>query len=83
MITYEQIKKHPAVQVYIAEADRSLDALSYTEHSFAHATKVAVTAGEILAKLGYDAHTVELAKIAGYLHDIGNIINRTVRRAVH
>ncbi len=77
MITYEQIKKHPAVQVYIAEADRSLDALSYTEHSFAHATKVAVTAGEILAKLGYDAHTVELAKIAGYLHDIGNIINRT------
>ncbi|MBQ5390701.1 MAG: HD domain-containing protein [Clostridia bacterium] len=77
MITYEQIKNHPAVQVYITEADRSLGALGYTEHSFSHVAKVAVTAGDILDRLGYDAHTVELAKIAGYLHDIGNIINRT------
>ena len=76
MITYEQIKNHPAVRVYIEEANRALGALGYTEHSFAHVTKVAVVAGDILEKLGYDAHTVELAKIAGYMHDIGNVINR-------
>ncbi|MBQ6893805.1 MAG: HD domain-containing protein [Clostridia bacterium] len=76
MITYEQIKKHPAVKVYIEEANRALDALGYTEHGFAHVTKVATLAGDILEKLGYDAHTVDLAKIAGYMHDIGNIVNR-------
>lgn len=76
MITYEQIKKHPAVKVYIEEANRALGALGYTEHSFAHVTKVAESAGSMLAKLGYDAHTVELAKIAGYMHDIGNLVNR-------
>ncbi|MBQ4150585.1 MAG: HD domain-containing protein [Clostridia bacterium] len=76
MITYEQIKNNPAVNVYIEEANRSLGALGYTEHSFAHVTKVAEMAGNLLEKLGYDAHTVELAKIAGYMHDIGNVINR-------
>lgn len=76
MITYEQIKNHPAVKVYIEESNRALGALGYTEHSFAHVTKVAEEAGKLLSDLGYDAHTVELAKIAGYMHDIGNIINR-------
>lgn len=76
-MTYEQIKKDEAVRVYITQADASLKALGYTEHSFAHVTKVAQSAGDILAKLGYDARTVELAKIAGYLHDIGNLVNRT------
>ena len=75
-MTYEQIKKHPAVKVYIEEANRALDALGYTEHGFAHVGKVAEMAGGILAKLGYDAHTVDLCKIAGYMHDIGNIVNR-------
>ena len=51
-------------------------ALGYTEHSFAHVTHVAAMAGYLLETLGYDAHTVELAKIAGYLHDIGNLVNR-------
>lgn len=76
-MTYEQIKKHPAIKVYIEEADRTLSALGYTEHSFAHVTKVAESAGSMLEQLGYDAHTVELAKIAGYMHDIGNLVNRT------
>lgn len=62
--------------MYIEEANRALGALGYTEHSFAHVTKVAEVAGDLLEKCGYDAHTVELAKIAGYMHDIGNIINR-------
>ena len=76
MITYETIKGLPDVNVYIEEANRALDALGYTEHGYAHVTKVAEVAGELLEKCGYDSHTVDLAKIAGYLHDIGNIINR-------
>ena len=76
MITYEQIKKDPAIRVYVKEADASLSALGYTEHSFAHVTKVAETAGYILASLGHGERTVELAKIAGFLHDIGNLVNR-------
>lgn len=75
-MTYEEIRRDPAVNVYIAQADASLKALGFTEHSFAHVTKVAEMAGEILEKLGYPPRTVELAKIAGYLHDIGNVVNR-------
>lgn len=75
-MTYEQVKQDAAVRVYIAQADASMAALGFTEHSFAHVTKVAETAGEILQTLGYPARTVELAKIAGFLHDIGNVVNR-------
>ena len=75
-MTYEQVKKDHAVQVYIAQADASMEALGFTEHSFAHVTKVAQIAGAILTELGYPERTVELAKIAGYLHDIGNVVNR-------
>lgn len=76
MITFEQIKCDPAIRVYVKEADASLAALGYTEHSFAHVTKVAETAGCILRTLGHDERKVELTKIAGFLHDIGNLVNR-------
>ena len=76
MLTFEEIKKNEAIRTYISKADESLIALGFTEHSFAHVTQVAETAGYILDTLGYPAHTVELAKIAGYLHDIGNLVNR-------
>ena len=76
MLTYEQITKNELIKTYITRADESLSALGYTEHSFAHVMHVAATAGYILETLGYDARTVELAKIAGYLHDIGNLVNR-------
>ncbi len=76
MITYEKIKNDEAINTYIKKADESLIALGYTEHSFAHVTKVAETAAYILTSLGYDEHTKELAKIAGYIHDIGNLVNR-------
>ncbi|MBR7032044.1 MAG: HD domain-containing protein [Clostridia bacterium] len=75
-MTYEEIKNNEEVRTYIRQADMSLSALGYTEHSFAHVTLVAETAGYILETLGYDERTVELAKIAGYLHDIGNLVNR-------
>ena len=75
-MTYELVKQDHAVQVYIRQADGTLEALGYTEHSFPHVTRVATVAGQILEKLGYPQRTVELAKIAGYLHDIGNVVNR-------
>lgn len=76
MITYNDIKKDENIKVYINSADASLKALGYTEHSYAHVGRVAEMAGYILSTLGYDERTVELAKIAGYLHDIGNLVNR-------
>lgn len=76
MITFEEIKHDETIRTYIKKADESLAALGYTEHSFAHVSKVADTARYILETLGYPAHTVELAQIAGYTHDIGNLVNR-------
>ena len=75
-MTYEQVRRDHAVRVYIAQADASMEALGFTEHSFAHVGKVADIAGNILASLGYPERTVELARIAGFLHDIGNVVNR-------
>ena len=75
-ITFEEIKKSEEIRTYIRRADESLTALGYTEHSFAHVTKCAMVAGDILQKLGYPHHTVDLARIAAYMHDIGNVINR-------
>ena len=75
-MTYEEIKRNPSINAYIKTADESLNALGYTEHSYAHVTAVAEKTGYILKTLGYDERTVELGKIAGYLHDIGNLINR-------
>ena len=64
------------VQTYIKKADESLSALGFTEHSFPHVSRVAFIARDILLTLGYDERDAELAQIAGYLHDIGNVINR-------
>lgn len=76
MITFEQVKSNQAVKTYITRADESLIALGYTEHSFSHVFKVASTAKYILTTLGYSEREIELAQIAGYLHDIGNLVNR-------
>ena len=76
MITFEEIKKDPGIRTYIQKADESLINLGFTEHSFAHVTAVAENAAYILSTLGYPERTVELAKIAGFLHDIGNLVNR-------
>lgn len=75
-ITYQDLKNNGAISTYIKKADESLIALGYTEHSFAHVTKVAELASEILLTLGYSEREAELAKMAGYLHDIGNVVNR-------
>ena len=75
-MTYEEIKKDKEILTYIQQADECLGALGYTEHSLAHVTHCAKTAGKLLTDLGYDEHTVQLAQIAGHLHDIGNMVNR-------
>lgn len=76
MISYEDITKNPDIHEYIAAADRSLSALGYTEHSFAHVSRVAESAAYILSSLGYPEHYIELVRIAAHLHDIGNLVNR-------
>lgn len=75
-ITYKEIKQNEDINLYIEKGNENLGVLGFTEHSKAHAAKVAETAGKILKDLGYTNHEVELAKIAGYMHDLGNCINR-------
>ena len=76
MLTFEEIKHNVDINTYIEAADKSLAALGFTEHSFAHVGKVADTAAYILSTLEVDERKIELAKIAAYLHDIGNVVNR-------
>ena len=76
-MTYQEIRDNQTICTYITQADKSLAALGFTEHSFAHVTRVAEMAGYILETMGYPERMVELAKIASYLHDIGNLVNRS------
>lgn len=76
LVTYEDIRNDESIKTYINEADKVLLALGYTEHSFPHVVKTAKMAEMILLTLNYPKRTAELAKIAGYMHDIGNIVNR-------
>lgn len=77
MITYDEIRQNETIKTYIIEADKTLLAMGYTEHSFAHVCKVAEDAAYILTKLNRPEREIELVKIAGYLHDIGNVVNRS------
>ena len=76
MLTYDTLRQDAAINTYITRADESLSALGFTEHGFPHVCRVAELAGELLRGLGYDEHDIELARIAAYLHDIGNLVNR-------
>ena len=76
MITPTEIKQNEQIRTYIEKADEALAALGYTEHSYAHVTRVAHFAEKIMADLGYPRRMQELAWIAGYMHDIGNVVNR-------
>ena len=77
MITYNEIKQNETIKTYIIEADKALLAMGYTEHSFQHVCKVAEDAAYILTKINRPEREIELVKIAGYLHDIGNVVNRS------
>lgn len=76
MITFDEIKKNKEIQAYLKKGNDNLMVLGYTDHSVAHTMMVALRAGYILEALGYDEHKIELVKIAGFMHDIGNFINR-------
>lgn len=75
-VTPAQIKQDETIRTYIEKADDSLNALGFTEHSYAHVTRAAHFAEKLLHELGYSERTCELAWIAGYMHDIGNMMNR-------
>ena len=77
MVTFEDIRNNEEIRTYIRKGNENLGVLGFTEHAFAHAMRVSQTAADILTKLGYSAQEIELARIAGYMHDIGNCINRT------
>ena len=76
MVTFEDIRSSKEISTYITKGNDLLGVLGYTEHGFGHAGKTAQKAAEILTLLNYDERTVELARISGYMHDIGNCINR-------
>lgn len=73
---FEKVKTDERIRSYIRCADAQLNVIGYTEHSFAHVTKVAETTGYILETLGFNEKTIDLGKTAGFLHDIGNVVNR-------
>lgn len=75
-ITFEAVKNNREVVAYLTAASQMLQVLKYTDHGVGHVTKVSELAAEILEKLEYSRREIELARIAGYIHDIGNAINR-------
>lgn len=75
-MTIEEVKNDKEIQILINNTERQLSAMGYTEHGIRHVTIVSEIAGNILFELGYSMREVELARIAGYLHDIGNSVNR-------
>ena len=76
MITWQEVRQNPEVKSYIRMADQAMEVIGYTEHGDRHAQRVGKVAGRILEELGYPQREINLATIAGYLHDIGNVINR-------
>ncbi|MDK2798493.1 MAG: uncharacterized protein PWP27_73 [Clostridiales bacterium] len=75
-IMYKDIKDNSEINTYLQKGNELLGVLGFTEHSLKHASKVAEAAGTILLQLGYSEREAELVKIAGYIHDIGNVVNR-------
>lgn len=76
LITLEQVKQNEEIRQLILSSQKQLNALGYTEHSVRHINIVSTRAGEVLKNLDYPQERIELAKIAGYMHDIGNCVNR-------
>ena len=76
-MTFEEIKQNEEIRTYMEKGNENLGVLGFTEHAIAHAMRSANTAADILTKLGHTGREIELAKIAGYMHDIGNCVNRT------
>lgn len=78
VIMLEDVKANEKVQIFVRQSDEQMEAIGYTEHGFRHVSFVAHNARKLLRELGFDNRESELAAIAGYLHDIGNMISRIV-----
>lgn len=76
VLTLDDIRNDPRVETYIRKGDELLAAMGYTEHSFRHAALVSRITEQVLSRLGAPAREVELGAIAGYMHDIGNVVSR-------
>lgn len=76
-MTYQEIRENEEVLAFLKKGNDNLGVLGYTEHSHVHCSVVAERAAYILKTFGYNEHDIELAKIAGFMHDIGNAINRS------
>ena len=76
IITFQDIVKNQEIKTYLEKGDKYIGTMGFTNHSLLHAQRVAKVAHSILTTLGYDKRTAELARIAGYMHDIGNVVNR-------
>ena len=81
LLVLDDIKRDPEVEAYLTKANEYTGAIGYTEHGFRHATLVASIAGNVLRRLGRSERTTHLAAIAGYLHDIGNLVGRVGHEA--
>lgn len=77
MVTYDTIRHDPEIRALVQAGGSALETLRMTDHGFSHAGMAAATAGRLLCTLGYDERTCELARIAGFMHDIGNAVNRS------
>ena len=75
-ISLETVQADEELSSYIAAADRVMEGLGYTEHGFRHATLTASIAFQVLSRLGFDERTTNLGCVAGYLHDVGNMVSR-------
>jgi metal-dependent HD superfamily phosphatase/phosphodiesterase len=76
VVTYAVVRADEEVAALIERANQNLGVLGYTEHGLRHVTLVSRIARNVLRHLGYDNEYVELAGIAGYLHDVGNVVSR-------
>jgi hypothetical protein len=76
MVSLKEIKQDPVINAFIKKGNEHLGAMGFTDHGYLHVLLVSMLSREILLKLGYEKRTAELAGIAGYMHDIGNVINR-------
>jgi metal-dependent HD superfamily phosphatase/phosphodiesterase len=76
LVTLEEIQQEPSINTFIASADRVMEGLGYTEHGYRHANLTARIAYNVMTRLGNDGRMAQLAAIAGYLHDVGNMVAR-------
>jgi uncharacterized protein len=77
-ITLELVQSHPELSTFISAADRVMEGLGYTEHGFRHANLVARIVFQVLTRLEFDERQAVRGCVAGYLHDVGNMVSREV-----